>query len=120
MMQQYSSALLKIPSMSRSYGVDLEELKQHLTLTTSMTSTPLRRIKELCDTRAYEYRKSKEKYAIAMSMVFEHIATFCEAELPNEKQMLIDICNECAQDMMRGNIALGKSAGEQIFKKKYQ
>lgn len=84
-----------------------------------MISTPLRRIKELCDTRAYEYRKSKEKYAIAMSMVFEHISTYCETEILNEKQMIIDICNECAQDIMRGEISLGESAGEQIFKKKY-
>ena len=85
-----------------------------------MTSTPLKRIKELCETRAYDYRKSSEQYAIAMAMVFEHIATLCETEIPNEKQMIIDICNECAQDMIRGNLAVGKSAGEQLYKKKYQ
>ena len=84
-----------------------------------MTSTPLKRIQQLCNDRAFEYRKSKEDYAIAMAMVFEHIAIFCEAELPNEKQMLIDICNECAQDMIRGNLAVGKSVGEQLYKKKY-
>ena len=84
-----------------------------------MTSTPLKRIKELCETRAYDYRKSKEQYAIAMAMVFEHIATLCETEIPNEKQMIIDICNECAQDMINGNIALGKPVGEQLYKKKY-
>jgi ssDNA-binding Zn-finger/Zn-ribbon topoisomerase 1 len=54
-----------------------------------------------------------------MAMVYEHIAIFCETELPNEKQMLIDICNECAKDMMLGNIAVGKSVGEQLYKKKY-
>jgi hypothetical protein len=85
-----------------------------------MTSTPLKRIQQLCNDRAYEYRKSKEDYAIAMAMVFEHISVFCEAELPNEKQMIIDICNECAQEITRGNIALGKPVGEQLYKKKYQ
>jgi hypothetical protein len=55
-----------------------------------------------------------------MALVYEHIAIFCEAELPNEKQMLIDICNECVQDMIQGNIALGKPVGEQLYKKKYQ
>jgi hypothetical protein len=54
-----------------------------------------------------------------MALVYEHIAIFCEAELPNEKQMLIDICNECAKDMMLGNIAVGKPAGEQLYNKKY-
>jgi hypothetical protein len=53
-------------------------------------------------------------------MAFEHIAIYCEEELKNEKQMLIDICNECAKDMMSGNLAVGKSAGEQLYKKKYQ
>ena len=84
-----------------------------------MTSTPLKRIQQLCNDRAFEYRKSKEDYAIAMAMVFEHIAIFCEAELPNEKQMLIDICNECAQDIMRGNIAIEKPIGEQVYQMKY-
>jgi hypothetical protein len=55
-----------------------------------------------------------------MAMAYEHIAIYCETEMPNEKQMLIDICNECAKDMMNGNIALGKPVGEQLYKKKYQ
>jgi hypothetical protein len=54
-----------------------------------------------------------------MAMVYENIAQLCEIEMPNEKQMLIDICNECAKDLMLGNIAIGKSAGEQLYKKKY-
>jgi hypothetical protein len=54
-----------------------------------------------------------------MAMVYENIAQLCEIELPNEKQMIIDICNECAKDMMQGNIALGKPVGEQLYKKKY-
>ncbi len=53
-------------------------------------------------------------------MVYEQVALLCEIEMPNEKQMLIDICNECAKDLMLGNIAIGKSAGEQLYKKKYQ
>jgi len=85
-----------------------------------MTSTPLRRIKELCSNRAVEYRQSKEEYNLVLAMAFEHIAIYCETEMPNEKQMLIDICNECAKDMMQGNIALGKPVGEQLYKKKYQ
>ena len=84
-----------------------------------MTSTPLKRIKELCNNRAVEYRQSKEEYNLVLAMAFEHIAIYCDNELPNEKQMLIDICNECAKDMMLGNIAVGKSAGEQVYKKKY-
>jgi len=55
-----------------------------------------------------------------MALVYENIAQLCEIELPNEKQMIIDICNECAKDMMQGNIALGKPVGEQLYKKKYQ
>ena len=85
-----------------------------------MTSTPLKRIQKLCNDRADEYRKSDEQYSMLMAMAFEHIAIYCEEELRNEKQMIIDICNECAQDMMRGNIALGKPVGEQLYKKKYQ
>ena len=84
-----------------------------------MTSTPLKRIKELCNNRAVEYRQSKEEYNLVIAMAFEHIAIYCDNELPNEKQMLIDICNECAKDMMNGNIALGKPVGEQLYKKKY-
>ena len=84
-----------------------------------MTSTPLKRIKELCNNRAVEYRQSKEEYNLVLAMAFEHIAIYCETEIPNEKQMIIDICNECAQDMINGNIALGKPVGEQVYKKKY-
>ena len=84
-----------------------------------MTSTPLKRIKELCNNRAVEYRQSKEEYNLVLAMAFEHIAIYCETEIPNEKQMLIDICNDCAKDMMNGNIALGKPVGEQLYKKKY-
>jgi hypothetical protein len=54
-----------------------------------------------------------------MAVVYKEIADFCESQLQNEKQMLIDICNECAQDIIRGNIALGKPVGEQVYKKKY-
>lgn len=75
---------------------------------------------QLCKNGAQELSQSTEPYSLAMALVYEHIAIFCEAELPNEKQMLIDICNECAKDMMLGNIAVGKSAGEQLYKKKYQ
>ena len=84
-----------------------------------MTSTPLKRIKELCNARAKTLSESNEQYAHAMAMVYEIIAQLCEIELPNEKQMIIDICNECAKDMMLGNIALGKPVGEQLYKKKY-
>ena len=85
-----------------------------------MTSTSLKKVMQLCKDGAQEYRQSQEPYALAMALVYEHIAVFCEAELPNEKQMIIDICNECAKDMMLGNIALGKPVGEQLYKKKYQ
>ena len=85
-----------------------------------MTSTSLKKVQQLCKDGAQEFRQSTEPYALAMALVYEHIAMFCEAELPNEKQMLIDICNECAQEITRGNIALGKPVGEQLYKKKYQ
>jgi hypothetical protein len=120
MMQQYSSAWLRILSMSRLYGVDLEELKPIINPLIFMTSTSLKKVQQLCKDGAKEYRQSQEPYALAMALVYEHIAVFCEAELPNEKQMIIDICNECAKDMMLGNIALGKPVGEQLYKKKYQ
>ena len=84
-----------------------------------MTSTPLKKVQQLCKDRAQNLSKSNEQYAHAMAMAYEHIAIYCETEMPNEKQMLIDICNECAQDMIRGNIAVGKSVGEQLYKKKY-
>ena len=84
-----------------------------------MTSTSLKKVQQLCKDGAQEFRQSSEPYALAMAMVYEHIAILCEAELPNEKQMLIDICNECAKDMMLGNIAVGKPVGEQLYKKKY-
>ena len=85
-----------------------------------MTSTSLKKVQQFCKDRADFLNKSDEQYAYAMALVYEHIAIFCESELPNEKQMLIDICNECAKDMMLGNIAVGKPAGEQLYKKKYQ
>jgi hypothetical protein len=105
--------------MSRLYGVDLEELKQLINPLISMTSTSLKKVQQLCKDGAKEYRQSQEPYALAMALVYDHIALFCENELPNEKQMIIDICNECAKDMMLGNIALGKPVGEQLYKKKY-
>jgi len=85
-----------------------------------MTSTSLKKILYLCRDRAEQMSKSDQQYAHAMALVYENIAHLCEIELPNEKQMIIDICNECAQDMMNGNIALGKPVGEQLYKKKYQ
>jgi hypothetical protein len=119
MMQQYSSALLKIPSMSRLYGAHLEELKLISKNQLFMTSTSLKKILYLCRDRAEQMSKSSEQYAHAMALVYENIAHLCEIEMPNEKQMIIDICNECAKDMMSGNLAVGKSAGEQLYKKKY-
>ncbi len=118
-MQQYSSALLKIPSMSRLFGAHLEGLKPISKNQLFMTSTSLKKILYLCRDRAELLSKSSEQYAHAMAMVYENIAQLCEIELPNEKQMIIDICNECAKDMMQGNIALGKPVGEQLYKKKY-
>ena len=79
-----------------------------------MTSTSLKKVLKLCKDGAQEFRQSQEPYALAIALVYEHIAIFCEAELPNEKQMLIDICNECDQDMIQGNIALGKPVVEQL------
>jgi hypothetical protein len=105
--------------MSRLYGADLEELKPIINPQIFMTSTSLKKVLKLCKDGAQEFRQSQEPYALAMAMVYEHIAIFCENELPNEKQMLIDICNECAKDLMQGNLAVGKSAGEQLYKKKY-
>ena len=84
-----------------------------------MTSTSLKKILYLCRDRAEQMSKSDQQYAHAMALVYENIAHLCEIELPNEKQMIIDICNECAKDMMLGNIALGKPVGEQLYKKKY-
>jgi hypothetical protein len=105
--------------MLRLYGADLEELKPITNPLIFMTSTSLKKVQQLCKDGAKEYRQSQEPYALAMALVYEHIAVFCESELPNEKQMIIDICNECAKDMMLGNIALGKPVGEQLYKKKY-
>ena len=119
-MQQYSSALLRILNMSRLFGAHLEELKAILNLITFMTSTSLKKILYLCRDRAEQMSKSDQQYAHAMALVYENIAHLCEIEMPNEKQMIIDICNECAKDMMQGNIALGKPVGEQLYKKKYQ
>jgi hypothetical protein len=36
-----------------------------------------------------------------------------------EKKQIIDNCNECASDIFRGQIAIGKSVGEQFYNKKY-
>ena len=118
-MQQYLLALLKIPSLLKLFGAHLEELKPNTNLITFMTSTSLKKILYLCRDRAEQMSKSSEQYAHAMAMVYEQVALLCEIEIPNEKQMLIDICNECAKDMMSGNLAVGKSAGEQLYKKKY-
>ncbi len=118
-MQQYSSALLMTQSMSNTFGVQLEELKQPTNPTHLMTSTSLKKIQDLCNARAKTLSESDEHYAHAMAMVYENIAQLCEIELPNEKQMIIDICNECAKDIMNGNVALGKPVGEQLYKKKY-
>lgn len=84
-----------------------------------MTSTPLKRIQQLCNDRADSYRESEDQYALVLAMAFEHIAIYCEEELKNEKQMIIDICNECAQEITRGNIKLGNSVGEQVYKKSF-
>jgi hypothetical protein len=84
-----------------------------------MTSTSLKKVQQLCKDGAKELLQSNEPYAYAMALVYEHIALFCENEIPNERQMIIDICNECAKDMMNGNISLGKPVGEQLYKKKY-
>lgn len=84
-----------------------------------MTSTPLKRIQQLCNDRAQNLSKSSEQYAQAMAMTYEIIAVLCEIEMANEKQMIIDICNECAKDMIAGNLTLGKPVGEQLYKKKY-
>ena len=119
-MQQYSSALLKTPSLWRLYGAHLEELKPISKNQLFMTSTSLKRIQQLCRERAEQLSKSDQQYAHAMAMVYENIELLCEIEIPKEKQMIIDICNECAKDMMLGNIALGKPVGEQLYKKKYQ
>ena len=84
-----------------------------------MTSTPLRKVQQFCKDRAEKLSKSEEQYAHSMAVVYKEIADFCDAELPNEKQMLIDICNECAKDLFNGNLAIGKPLGEQVYKKKY-
>ncbi len=120
MMQQYSSHLLMTRSMLNTFGAPVEELKPNINLIIFMTSTSLKKILYLCRDRAEQMSKSSEQYAHAMAMVYEQVALLCEIEIPNEKQMLIDICNECAKDMMSGNLAVGKSAGEQLYKKKYQ
>ena len=85
-----------------------------------MTSTPLRKIQQFCKDRTEQLIKSEDQYAHSMAVVYKEIADFCESQLQNEKQMLIDICNECAQDIIRGNIALGKPVGEQVYNNKYQ
>jgi hypothetical protein len=97
----------------------MEELKPISKNQVYMTSTSLKRIQELCKDRAEQLSKSDQQYAHAMAMVYENIELLCEIEIPKEKQMIIDICDECAKDMMNGNIALGKPVGEQLYKKKY-
>jgi hypothetical protein len=119
MMQQYLSVLLRIPSLLRLFGAHMEELKPISKNQVYMTSTSLKRIQELCKDRAEQLSKSDQQYAHAMAMVYENIELLCEIEIPKEKQMIIDICDECAKDMMNGNIALGKPVGEQLYKKKY-
>jgi uncharacterized protein len=47
---------------------------------------------------------------------FAHL--FAEARRKDKKQ-IIDNCNECASDIFRGRIAIGKSVGEQFYNKKY-
>ena len=84
-----------------------------------MTSTPLKKVQQFCKDRAQQLSKSEEQYAHSMAVVYKEIADYCESEISNEKQMIIDICNECAQDIMRGNIALGKPIGEQVYQMKY-
>ena len=37
-----------------------------------------------------------------------------------ERKQIIDNCNECASDIFRGQIAIGKSVGEQFYLKKYK
>ena len=44
---------------------------------------------------------------------------FAEARRKDRKQ-IIDNCNECASDIFRGQIAIGKSVGEQFYLKKYK
>jgi GTP:adenosylcobinamide-phosphate guanylyltransferase len=100
--------------MLRLFGAHLEGLKQNINLIIFMTSTSLKKVQQLCKDRAELLTKSDEQYAYAMALVYEHIAIFCETEIPNERQMIIDICNECAKDMMNGNLAVGQSAGEQL------
>jgi hypothetical protein len=36
-----------------------------------------------------------------------------------ERKQIIDNCNECATDIFRGQIAIGKSVGEQFYQRKY-
>jgi len=50
------------------------------------------------------------------SKAFAHL--FAEARRKDRKQ-IIENCNECATDIFRGQIAIGKSVGEQFYKKKY-
>jgi hypothetical protein len=47
---------------------------------------------------------------------FAHL--FAEARRKDKKQ-IIDNCNECASDIFRGQISIGKSVGEQFYNKKY-
>jgi hypothetical protein len=42
-----------------------------------------------------------------------------DMELQVKKKQIIENCNECASDIFRGQIAIGKSVGEQFYNKKY-
>jgi hypothetical protein len=57
-----------------------------------------------------EMKKSEKAKA------FAHL--FAEARRKDRKQ-IIDNCNECATDIFRGQIAIGKSVGEQFYQRKY-
>jgi hypothetical protein len=59
----------------------------------------------------YELKKSGKAKA------FYHL--FADAKRIERKQ-IIDNCNECASDIFRGQIAIGKSVGEQFYLKKYK
>ena len=37
-----------------------------------------------------------------------------------ERKQIIDNCNECASDIFRGHLSVGKSIGEQFYLKKYK
>lgn len=59
-----------------------------------------------------EQMRKSEKYK-----AFAHL--FADAKRIERKQ-IIDNCNECASDIFRGQIAIGKSVGEQFYQRKYK